>query len=366
MRRLRIPSAVAPLSLHCIDSAHFPRVADMRIGLLALLLFVCSVPAAAQMPPVGRIEISGHSRLVGNVRALVTDLEGKPVPSDLEARLDSIAALPGVGEVSIDAVCCDGGFTTLYVAIREEGAPPIGFQEAPAGSVRLSPEIMKLGDRLDRALEDAVRRGVAQEDHAEGHALMADSAAQQVQREYMRVASSAESFLRDALATSSDPSHRALAAEILAYAPDKRSVVPSLLAAVRDPDPTVRNVAARALWIIAAYAAEHTDRGISIAPEPFIDLLESVEWTDRNKAAMVLMQLSATRDSALISSLRARAFDTLVDMARWSNLGHAFPGVVVLGRTAGLSEEAIFAALSGGRKDTVIEAAIRSRRAGSP
>ena len=46
-------------------------------------------------------------------------------------------------------------------------------------------------------------------------------------------------------------------------------------------------------------------------------------------------------------------------------MGHAFPGVVMLGRIAGLSEEAIFEALSRGEKDPVIDAALRSR-AGRP
>jgi hypothetical protein len=94
--------------------------------------------------------------------------------------------------------------------------------------------------------------------------------------------------------------------------------------------------------------------------------MESVSWTDRNKASMVLLQLSASRDSSLIATLRKRAVQPLVDMARWANPGHAFPGVIMLGRIAGLPEESIFAALSGGNKEAIIEAALRSLRSSGP
>lgn len=337
----------------------------MRAPLLTILLCLPCHALAAQVPPVGRIEVFGDDAVVGKVRASLADLEGSAVSGSLEARARSAESLPGVGAVGIDAVCCDGGATTLYVAVREAGAPPVTFRPPPRDSVRLPSAIVSLGMRFDSALSDAARRGVVQEDHSAGHSLMEDSAARAVQREFMKVAASESALLRAVLAGASDAGHRALAGEILAYAPDKAAIAAPLLDAVRDPDPAVRNAASRALWLIAGYAAEHPEQGIAIPFEPFIDLLRSVEWTDRNKAAMVLMQLSSARDSSLLAALRERAFDPLVDMARWSNMGHAFPGVVMLGRIAGLSEEAIFEALSRGEKDPVIDAALRSR-AGRP
>lgn len=333
----------------------------MRAALHAIILFLAGTPLAAQMPPVGRIEVFGHGKSLAQVRTLLADLEGSLVSDGLEARKQAIESLPGVAAADIDAVCCDRGLTTLYVAVRGEGTPAPKFRAAPVERIRLPPPILSLGERFERALEDAVRRGVVQEDHSAGHAIMADTAARAVQEAFVRVAAEQDPLLRCVLATSSDAAHRALAAQILAYAPEKRQVVSPLLEAIRDPDPTVRNVAARALWLIAEYAAAHPSSGIDIPADPFIDLLESAGWTDRNKASMVLLQLTASRDSALLTTLRERAFDSLVDMARWADLGHAFPGVVMLGRIAGLPEEAIFTALSEGKKDTVIEAALRTR-----
>jgi hypothetical protein len=333
----------------------------MRAALLTILLFPPIQTLAAQMPPVGRVEVFGDDAVVDRVRASLADLAGRPVSADLEARARSAEKLAGVGEVGIDAVCCDGGTTTLYVAVRKAGVPAARFRPAPRDSVRLPAPIVSLGARLDSALADAARRGAVREDQSAGHSLMEDSTARVVQREFMTVAVSQDSLLRAVLAGASEAGHRALAGEILAYAPDKAAIVAPLLEAVRDPDPAVRNVASRALWIIAVYAAEHPKEGIAIPSAPFIDLLQSVEWTDRNKAAMVLMQLSTSRDSSLLTALRERAFDPLVDMARWANMGHAFPGVVMLGRIAGITEEAIFEALSRGEKEPVIEAALRSR-----
>ena len=332
----------------------------MRLLFVIVFLPFLAVPVRAQMPPIGRIEISGHASYVARVRSILSDLQGKPVSAEIRGREDAIEALPGVAEASIEAVCCDGGRTTLYVSLRGDGAPTPNFKAEPSGTIRLPPSIVSLGERFERALEDAVSSGAAGEDHSAGHAMMEDPAARRVQEEFIVVAGAQDSLLREVIVSSSDPNHRALAAQMLAYAPDKRAIVGDLLAAAHDGNPIVRNVAVRSLWILAGHAAEHPDAGVVIPAEPFIDLLESVAWTDRNKSSLVLMQLTAGRDSALLDTLRARAFGPLLDMARWSNPGHAFPGVILLGRMAGIGEEAIVAALTDGRKESIIDAALRA------
>jgi hypothetical protein len=332
--------------------------------LAQICAFLCSMiltaaPALAQMPPVGRIELFGHPESAERARAVVADLEGAKVSAEVRARERIIAELPGVTEAKIEAVCCDGGVTTLYIGVRGEGDPAPRFNSAPTGAARLPGALVALGERFERALADAVRRGVVGDDLSAGHSMLADSAARAVQEEFIGVASVHAQRLREVLATSADPGHRALAGQILAYAPDKRAIAPDLLAAVRDPEPGVRNVAMRALWIIAGYASAHPDLRVEIAPGPFVDLANSIVWTDRNKASLVLMELSATRDGTLLETLRTRAFESLLTMARWENPGHSFPGLAMLGRMAGLSEEAIFAAVSEGRKQTIIDAALR-------
>ncbi len=48
-------------------------------------------------------------------------------------------------------------------------------------------------------------------------------------------------------------------------------------------------------------------------------MLNSLEWTDRNKSALVLEELTRKRDTALLKLLRERAVPALVEMARWKN-----------------------------------------------
>ena len=77
---------------------------------------------------------------------------------------------------------------------------------------------------------------------------------------------------------------------------------------------------------------------------PFVDLLNSIDWPDRNKSSAALLQLTEGRDPALLNDLRSRALDSLIEMARWKSPGHAYMPFFILGRVAGMSEDAIAAA----------------------
>ena len=70
----------------------------------------------------------------------------------------------------------------------------------------------------------------------------------------------------------------------------------------------------------------------------FARLVTSGTWTDRNKAAGLLMALTRTRDAETLRKLRAEALDALVEMAKWRSLGHAMTARLVLGRIAGVDE----------------------------
>jgi HEAT repeat protein len=167
--------------------------------------------------------------------------------------------------------------------------------------------------------------------------------------------------LRDVLRGSADAEHRALAALVIAYADDKRAVVQDLVEAVGDPSSTVRNNAMRALGVMAAFARRRPELGIRVPTAPFIDMLNSLVWTDRNKSSHALAQLTATRDSALLGELRARALPALVDIARWKSPGHAHDGLLILGRIAGWPEERIWQAIQGGEREAIVAAAHGTR-----
>ena len=127
-----------------------------------------------------------------------------------------------------------------------------------------------------------------------------------------------------------------------------------------DPDDEVRNNAVRALAILAGWANEHPEAEIAIPGEPFIDFLNSVSWTDRNKGVFVLMALTDSRHPALLAQLRARALPSLVEMARWTNPGHAMGAFVILARMAGMDDGAAFQAWRAGEREAVIARAMAS------
>jgi HEAT repeat protein len=113
---------------------------------------------------------------------------------------------------------------------------------------------------------------------------------------------------------SSEADRRALAAQLLGYVTDKQSVVDDLVQAMRDPDENVRNNAMRALMVFTRMTTAPAPR---VPYEPFVEMLNSPVWTDRNKSSNGLQQLSRGRDAALLSALREQVLGSLVEMAAW-------------------------------------------------
>ncbi len=123
--------------------------------------------------------------------------------------------------------------------------------------------------------------------------------------------------------------------QFLGYDHASASQEKALIHASRDPDPGVRNNAVRALAVLAAASPK---TGVKVPPAPFVDLLSSNKWTDRNKGAFALMSLTRSRDLRLLAELRVKAMAALTEMARWQDIGHAGPARILLGRIAGMDE----------------------------
>lgn len=335
-----------------------------RLTPLALSLSLAAMaasPAAshAQLPRIGIIDFYGlHKTTPAQIREALGIAIGDSITAlalfQVPARL---ADIPGVSSAGIHPVCCEDGKTMLYVGVAEEGAPTLELRASPNGASRLTPDVMQAGDAFAEAHLRAVMRGFVKEEISQGHSLMADSVARTIQLSFIPLAAKHLDSLRTVLRTSADADHRALAAEVLAYAADKQSVVPDLVSAMRDPSADVRNNTTRALALIALYGQQHPELKITVPYEPFVDLLNSLAWTDRNKASLALMQLTESRNPTLLATLRTRAFDSIVEMAQWSNPGHAMAGILILGRMAGIADPEIFAMFERGERDKIIEAA---------
>lgn len=326
-----------------------------------LLLAVTSL--AAQDLRVGVIDFYGLRKLSeSQVRKVLAVREGDPLPSskgDAEAKLDQI---PGVVESHLEAVCCDDGRTILYVGIEERGATHFDLRESPEGSVVLPEEIVSAYGRFLEAAHDASRRGSTDEDLTHGHPLMADGSARAVQEMFPALADAHLAGIREVLRNSEDEAQRAMAAYILVYATRKSGIVNDLQYALKDADAGVRSNAARSLVALSVLAKLDPSSEVRISATWFIEMLNSLSWSDRNRALWALQTLTDSRDPVVLDQLRTRAMDALIDMARWKTLSHALPAFILLGRVAGMPEPEIQAAWTRGDRDSVISAAKKKSR----
>lgn len=207
----------------------------------------------------------------------------------------------------------------------------------------------------------AIQHGDVAEDRSQGHSLVADPTTRAVQERFISYANRDLVQLRLVLRSSSDAAHRALAAQILGYAPDKQAVVDDLVYAMTDLSDVVRNNAMRALLVFAEIGPKAGSAAPRIPDEPFIAFVHSPVWTDRNKASGALMTLSAGRNPMLLSTLRKNALRPLVEMARWKSDAHAKAACILLGRIAGYLDDAAQAVWERGERELAIAAALRGQ-----
>lgn len=120
--------------------------------------------------------------------------------------------------------------------------------------------------------------------------------------------------------------------------------MPDLLGAIHDSDEDVRNNATRALAIMAGCRKTHP--AIKIPFGPFIDMIKSLVWTDRNKGCMVLQQVMNEPAPAEMSALKREALPELAEMAAWKDRSHAGTAWFILGRLAGRPDREVIDAFN--------------------
>jgi hypothetical protein len=212
------------------------------------------------------------------------------------------------------------------------------------------------------ALETAARKGDSADDITQGHSLMANPEVRAIQEQFIPLAKDHLQELRDVLRASSDEEHRAAAAYVIGYAPKKSEVANDLQYALRDPSSSVRNNAARTLAAFAVLNRLDPQSGVKVSPTWFIEMLNSVDWTDRNKAVMALQVLTDSRDASVLEQLRERALPALVEMARWKALSHALPAYMLVGRIAGIPDEKLGERWANGDREGVIKEALKRKK----
>jgi hypothetical protein len=322
---------------------------DNRLRVALLLVMVFALPAvaqtgrrpladtgAAQAPQslvIGLIDFYGlHQLSAQALRGTLSFKEGDTLtlgaPAAVLAESETrLAAIGGVVHARTSVVCCDHGRAVVFVGIEEEGAPSLHFRPAPQGVVRLAADVVQAGD------------GFAPE-------------------RFIVFARRDLPNLRAVLHDSADARHRALAVKVLGYVVDKQAIVDDLVFALDDPDERVRNDAVHTLLVFSEAKPTLARPTPRVPYEPFIALLDSPVWSDRNTSSGALAEFSQIRDPLLFAALRARAMFPLVEIARWRSTDHALSAFKVLGRMAGYTDEDIMSYWERGEREKIIRTAV--------
>jgi hypothetical protein len=338
----------------------------VRYGCAVALVPLLLAAGEDVTPRVGIVEIYGARKVsVQKIKAATAVNPGDPLPSrqDIEGRLDRI---PGILASRVEAACCDQGQTILYVGVEEKDGPRIEFHAAPAQDITLSSELTETYQNFLDAVAASIRGRNADEDLTNGYSLMADPECRQLQQSFIPLVERDLALIDRVLRESSDADQRATAAYVMQYAPrgprTSKTMVDSLQYALRDQDDSVRLNAMRSLEAVRIGAKLHPEQQIRIEPTWYIELMNSVVWSDRRNASLALVDLTEKRDPETLALLRQRALQSVLEMAQWRHLEDALPGFILAGRLAGLEEREIQDAWVGGDHMAVLKQALNGNR----
>lgn len=312
---------------------------------------------------IANINFFGYGHLdVAKLRSVLPIQPGESIKqsewSTYRSRInEAIKSKTGKPPTDVELLCCDDhGNSMIYIGLAGTSSVAVQHKSAPAGRSRLPAAALKLSRETEEALNKAVYAGRIQEDHSNGYALSTDPELRAKELEIREYALANEAPLRTVLLSSADAEHRAIAAQFLGYLNVSARQIADLTEASRDPYEGVRNNAVRALGVIAGSSQQ---RASMIRPKPFIALLKSDKWVDRNKGAWLMISLTESRNPKLLEQLRKEAMDALVEMARWHFVGHASSARRLLGRIGGI-EEARLNAMIDSQAEAIISAAQKS------
>ena len=317
-------------------------------SLIILNLIIKITPLSAQPNQVGIIDFYGVVSKQNDLKKCLPFHENDTLtfftdtafPIARKKIIDCLLTLDNIKQADISFICChDNDKWIVFVGVDTLPAKP--FKSTKQAEIKLPLEMKRTYDSLMDQIMIAVEKGQATENDSNGHALMDYLPARELQEKFIIYANKNLSLLRDVLKNSNDYEQRAAAALIIAYYHDKRAIIDDLLDAVSDAHESVRNNAMRAIGIIADYSNRKPQLKIKIPVDPFINMMNSISWTDRNKSSFVLLALTTSRDMKVLDQLKQRALQPIVDMANWRSEGHFMPGFMMLGRIAGWTDQEI-------------------------
>ena len=312
------------------------------LRILAIVV-LAAITVSAQEPPrhIGSIDFYGYAGLnLDQIKAALPLHAGDQFPGPVETSegiRKAVTSVIGEPPTDISSVCCDAqGNFMIYVGLPGASIKQTKYNRVPTGETRFPEQILDLYKQAMDASSAAVLKGNARDDNSQGYALsIGDPELRAKELEVRAYAIQHEKLIRSVLVTSSEARQRIVAAYLLGYVRQSNQQIAELVRASQDADETVRNNATRALGVLAGSNAKLAAR---IPAGGFITMLSSGSWTDRNKSAWVLIALTQSRDPKLLAHLRSEALTSLIEMARWRNVGHAYNARILLARIAGIDE----------------------------
>lgn len=331
-----------------------------------LLLLCAPLAGQPQTMRVGSIDFFGTKGI--DVAAVRAALPLHPGDTISEAKFPTIKQNVGAAVrreaggpmTDFSVVCCDAhDGLMIYIGLPGKNSREIAHLPPPTGSACLPPEAVKLYDDAMTAVMQAVEAGDSGEDDSRGYSLGHNPGLRRSELKMRAYAVAHTAQVEKALRGCSRAHDRQAASELLGYANASPAQIATLVRASNDADPAVRNNAVRALAVLASSKLPAASQ---IPAGQFVAMLNSGKWEDRNKSGLLLMKLSLSRNPKLLAELRAQAFDSLVEMARWQEPGHAYAYRELLGRIAGLDEPTIQQWMAAGKVEDIIAAAERKSR----
>lgn len=333
------------------------------LAALFIPLFLASALAQDKPFTISMIEFFGYSHLnLDRIKTALPLHEGDVIaiedfPVTKEKIGQSVRRETGRDATGVTFTCCDDrGRLMIFVGLPGKSTQSFQYNLRPKGSARLPRSILKLYDRAQDLNLEAVQRQPG-EDRSKGYGLSAYVPLRETQLSIRQFALHNDLLIRRVLLSSTEPTHRQAAAYALGYVRRSRAQISALVRASRDVDDSVRNNSVRALGVLAS-SSERVSTWIP--GEDFARMLNSGVWEDRNKAGLLLDVLSRRRDPRLLRVLRSLAMESLVEMARWRDPGHASNVRMILGRIAGIEEVRLQELAVSGKVEEIINA-VRTR-----
>jgi hypothetical protein len=318
-------------------------------------------------PRVGIVEIYGARKVsIHKIRAALGVEDGSPLPASKGAIEEKLDRITGIVASRLEAACCVDGKTILYVGIQEKGSPHLEFRPEPDGDITLPSEITSTYANFLDSVDQSMRLEQSGESLNLGYSLMQNSGAREYQREFIPLVAKYLDTVHRVIRTSHDPEQRSMAAYVLQYGPrgphTSSQIVADLQFALQDVDDTVRANAIRALTAMYVGSKLHPEQGVTIQSTWFVELLNSIAWSDRHNASLALVDMTEDNNKETLQLIRERALPSVIEMARWHDLNHALPAFILAGRLAGLSKKQIDDAWIGQDHEVVLKAASKKKQ----